>query len=116
MAASAAKMEANRRNAQKSTGPRTEEGKKRSKMNASNTASRAETLVLPEEDPRELEERRAAWTASLGPRCELSSGPSTRPSCIRGVKTGRGGPKRPGLMSGWLTVAPAKGRRREGSG
>ena len=38
MAPSAAKMEANRRNAQKSTGPRTEEGKGRSKMNALNLA------------------------------------------------------------------------------
>ena len=71
MVVSAAKIEANRRNASKSTGPRMEEGKKRSKMNALKHGCRAETLVLPEEDPKELEERRAAWTASLGPRCEL---------------------------------------------
>jgi hypothetical protein len=71
MAISAAKLEANRRNAQKSTGPRTQAGKDRSKMNAVSHGCRAETLVLPEEDPQELEDRRATWTASLGPRCEL---------------------------------------------
>jgi hypothetical protein len=71
MAISAAKLEASRRNAQKSTGPRTEAGKDRSKMNAVSHGCRAETLVLPEEDPQELEDRRATWTASLVPRCEL---------------------------------------------
>ena len=71
MVVSAAKIEANRRNARKSTGPRTEEGKKRSNMNALKHGCRAETLVLPEEDPQELEDRRGGWTASLGPRCEL---------------------------------------------
>ena len=71
MVVSAAKLEANRRNARKSTGPRTQEGKDRSKMNATTHGCRAETLVLPEEDPVELEARRAAWTASLGPCNEL---------------------------------------------
>jgi hypothetical protein len=71
MVVSAAKLEANRRNAHKSTGPWTEDGKNRSKMNALKHGCRAETLVLPEEDPQELEARRAAWTASLGPPCEL---------------------------------------------
>jgi hypothetical protein len=71
MPASEAQIAANRRNAQKSTGPRTEEGKKRSSMNALKFGHRAETLVLPGEDTQELDERRAAWTASLGPRCEL---------------------------------------------
>ena len=71
MAVSPAKLEANRRNAQKSTGPRTQEGKDRSKMNATTHGCRAETLVLPEEDSLELEARRAAWTASLGPCSEL---------------------------------------------
>ena len=58
MAISAAKLEANRRNALKSTGPRTQAGKDRSKMNAVTHGCRAETLVLPEEDPQELEDRR----------------------------------------------------------
>jgi hypothetical protein len=71
MAVSAARLEANRRNARKSTGPRTEAGKNRSKMNPLKNGVRAKTLVLPGEDPRELEDRRAAWTASLMPCCEL---------------------------------------------
>ena len=71
MAISAAKLEANRRNAKKSTGPRTDEGKECSKFNALKHGLRAETLVLPDEDPQDLEDRRAAWTASLAPLSEL---------------------------------------------
>ena len=58
MAVSEAKLEANRRNAQKSTGPRTEAGKKRSSLNAVTHGLRAETLVLLDEDPQVLEDRR----------------------------------------------------------
>ena len=61
MATSQAKVDANRRNAQKSTGPRTEEGKRRSRLNGVTHGSRAETLVLLDEDPQALEDRRAAW-------------------------------------------------------
>ena len=71
MSVSAARLEANRRNAQKSTGPRTEEGKGRSKMNAVKDGMRAQTLVLLDEDPQMLEDRRAAWRASLNPANEV---------------------------------------------
>jgi hypothetical protein len=67
MAVSESKLEANRRNAQKSTGPRTEEGKKNSSLNATKHGLRAETLVLRDEDPEVLEDRRAAWRACLLP-------------------------------------------------
>jgi hypothetical protein len=67
MAISAAKLEANRRNALKSTGPRTDEGKRIAKMNATKHGLRAETLVLEDEDPQVLEDRRAAWRACLVP-------------------------------------------------
>jgi hypothetical protein len=67
MVVSAAKLEANRRNAQKSTGPRTEAGKEIAKMNATKHGLRAETLVVLEEDPQVLEDRRAAWRACLSP-------------------------------------------------
>jgi hypothetical protein len=67
MAVSAAKLEANRRNAQKSTGPRTEEGKKNSSLNATKHGLRAETLVLRDEDPQVLEDRREAWRSCLLP-------------------------------------------------
>jgi hypothetical protein len=71
MTISAAKVEANRLNAQKSTGPRTERGKQRSSRNAVTHGLRAETLVLGEEDPQELEERREAWRACLSPADEV---------------------------------------------
>jgi hypothetical protein len=70
MAISAAKLEANRRNAQKSTGPRTEEGKKNSSFNATKHGLRAETLVLRDEDPQAFEDRKAAWRADLLPAGE----------------------------------------------
>jgi hypothetical protein len=67
MTVSAAKLEANRRNASKSTGPRTEEGKNRSKLNAVTHGMRAATLILLDEDAEALEDRKAAWAASLMP-------------------------------------------------
>jgi hypothetical protein len=48
--ASPAQLAANRRNAQKSTGPRTVEGKQRSSMSALKHGLTARTLVLPHED------------------------------------------------------------------
>jgi hypothetical protein len=68
MAVSEAKLEANRRNAMKSRGPKSAEGKHRSKLNAVKHGMRAATLVLLDEDAEELEDRKAAWTASLLPR------------------------------------------------
>ena len=67
MVVSAAKLEANRRNAQKSTGPRTDEGKEKAKMNATKHGLRAETLIVLEEDPQVLDDRREAWRACLLP-------------------------------------------------
>ena len=45
-----ARLEANRRNAQFSTGPRTDEGKNRSKLNAFRHGLTAQVVVMPEED------------------------------------------------------------------
>jgi hypothetical protein len=45
-----ARLDANRRNAQLSTGPRTEEGKNRSKLNAFRHGLTAQVVVMPEED------------------------------------------------------------------
>src|SRR3954452_15419274 len=56
---------ANRRNAARSTGPKTEKGKEKARGNALKHGGRAATLdimpVLPHEDPEELEQRTAAW-------------------------------------------------------
>ncbi|MFN7998692.1 MAG: hypothetical protein U0Q18_34030 [Bryobacteraceae bacterium] len=63
-------IEANRRNAQKSTGPRTEEGKAKCKMNALRHGRRAETAVLPYENPEELAALKAALTSEWNPQTE----------------------------------------------
>ena len=66
--ATAAQIEANRRNSQRSTGPRTEEGKNRSRMNALDHGCRANILVLPTEDFGQYQEESNAWKLSWQPR------------------------------------------------
>ncbi len=66
--ATAAQIEANRRNSRRSTGPRSQTGKDRSKLNALVHGCRAEILVLPTEDPRLFEDRSRTWRLSLKPR------------------------------------------------
>jgi hypothetical protein len=66
--ATAAQIAANRRNAQKSTGPRIEAGKNRSKFNAVVHGMRSTALVFPDDDPRALQDELEAWTAELQPR------------------------------------------------
>ena len=53
--ASPAQLNANRLNAQRSTGPRSEEGKATSRFNALKHGIEARSLVIPGEDPAELE-------------------------------------------------------------
>jgi hypothetical protein len=65
------RAEINRRNAQKSTGPRTPEGKDRSRFNAVKHGMTAKTLVLPGEDVEALQVRIDAWTADLQPRNDV---------------------------------------------
>ena len=66
--ATAAQIEANRQNCKRSTGPRTQRGKSRSKLNALVHGCRAEILVLPTEDPDLFEDRSRTWRLSLKPR------------------------------------------------
>ena len=61
-------IRANRRNARKSTGPRTEAGKAASSANAlSHGLTAAGTVVLPEEEPEEFERLRQGVIADLAP-------------------------------------------------
>ena len=71
--ASAAQIEANRRNAQKSTGPKTERGKARARRNAITHGMTARTImpVLPQEDPKELEDRTQQAITAMKPRNPL---------------------------------------------
>ena len=96
--ASQARIDANRRNAQRSTGPRTEAGKSRAKLNALKDGSHAKTVnpVLPQEDPIELDgastvvERpqpaKRRRTRAGHHRGRISRGSSTAPA---GIETAR---------------------------
>jgi len=68
--ATAAQIEANRLNAQKSTGPKTDEGKDRVRRNAFKHGMTARTImpVLTQEDPRQLEERTQEWVSDVQPQ------------------------------------------------
>lgn len=65
--ASERQLAANRLNAQKCTGPKTEEGKQRSSMNSLKHGLTAKVIVLPHEDNIEFHEIRAALLQSYQP-------------------------------------------------
>ena len=68
-------IEANRRNSQSSTGPRTPEGKSASRFNALKSGIDAQSLVIPGEDPAGLEaltdEYYARWLPANADECLL---------------------------------------------
>jgi hypothetical protein len=65
------KIEANCRNAQKSTGPKSAEGKGRSRFNSLKHGMQAELPVLPDEDEQAFSWQIDAWTNDLQPRNEV---------------------------------------------
>ena len=65
-----AQAESNKNNAKKSTGPKTEAGKKRSSLNSLIHGLRAEEIVLPGEDPAAFEAERAAWFDDFQPKSQ----------------------------------------------
>ena len=65
--ATPAQIDANRRNAQHSTGPRTPQGKERSSRNATTFGLFCSRLLLPDEDPAELDALRAGIFDRLDP-------------------------------------------------
>ncbi len=69
--ASHRQIAANRRNAKRSTGPRSAVGKARSRRNALTHGLTAQHLVLPDEDPEEFDALREAIFASLAPEDAL---------------------------------------------
>jgi len=68
--ATAAQIEANRRNAQRSTVPNTDEGKSRARCNALRHGMAALTIVpaLPQENPKRLEELTQEWDSDVQPQ------------------------------------------------
>ena len=70
MIVSEARLAANRANAQKSTGPKTLEGKERSRANSLQHGMTGAGIVLPAEDAAEVERRFAALRSQLAPTGE----------------------------------------------
>src|SRR5947209_15171805 len=70
---SPARIEANRGNAQKSTGPKTPEGKAKSRLNGLVHGLRARTLVLPGEDEQEYNRRGEDLARELRPQSALEA-------------------------------------------
>jgi hypothetical protein len=70
-ATSQKRIEANRRNAQKSTGPRTTEGKSRSRFNGLKHGLTASVPVIPGEDPAAYQARVEAMIRSSPPRNQV---------------------------------------------
>jgi hypothetical protein len=60
--------EINRRNAQASTGPRSEAGKQRASMNGTKHGLRSQSPLLPGESPEQLEETYDEWNGYYRPR------------------------------------------------
>jgi hypothetical protein len=65
---SPAKVAAAIQNGQKSTGPKSEEGKRRSRMNSLKHGMTAKTVLLPEENPAEFKELMVGWFDSMKPQ------------------------------------------------
>jgi hypothetical protein len=78
MPASEAQIHANRQNALKSTGPKTAEGKERSRVNAIKHGLTGEGIVLTVQDAAEVERRAAAYQSELRPTTELGRGLARR--------------------------------------
>jgi hypothetical protein len=70
---SAAKTAANRRNAQKRTGPQTAEGKEKAKYNALKHGQTARSVLLPGEDPAALNVLRRELLDDLQPHNSLEA-------------------------------------------
>jgi hypothetical protein len=62
------RAEINRRNSMRSTGPRTPEGKARSRFNAVKHGCRARLPILPGEDPAVYQDRLDTWVDKFAPR------------------------------------------------
>ena len=74
MPASDKQIAANRMNAQKSTGPRTEAGKAISRLNAFRHGFSAKIAPVPGEDQAEVDRQAAMWQAELNPEGSVVKG------------------------------------------
>jgi hypothetical protein len=73
MPTSEARILANRRNSELSTGPKTEIGKMRARMNSRTHGMTATSVTVPEDEAVEIDRRHQALTAELAPGSESGS-------------------------------------------
>ena len=93
---SSKRVEANRKNAARSPGPRSATGKCRSRFNAVKHGMAAKLPVLPGEDPDAFRAHRDAWTAELQPRGQVEHSSSNAPCVSPGSSSGSTAPRPPG--------------------
>ena len=67
------RIEANRINAKRSTGPRTQSGKARSSLNARKHGLTGKNIVIGDEDPKEFDALRVSLEHDLQPSTALES-------------------------------------------
>jgi hypothetical protein len=73
MRASEARIKANQLNAKRSTGPKTPDGKERSRRNGLKHGMTGRGIVIPEEEVNEVEQRHRALQAELAPQSAMGA-------------------------------------------
>ena len=81
---SEARLRANRENAKNSCGPRTDEGKRRSSLNATRHGILSQVIHLPEEDLAAYDEFTCTYVADLKPVGVVETPPMPAPTCCSG--------------------------------
>ncbi len=89
MPSSEARIRANRENAKRSTGPKTEEGKAQSRRNALKHGLAGAGVVLPDKDAAEVERRTAVYAGELMPVGEVEMA-LVRRAALNSVRMERG--------------------------
>src|SRR3954454_3317508 len=98
MPASEARIRANQQNALRSTGPKTPEGKERSRANAYKHGLTGAGVVMPEADAAEVERRAAAFAEELNATGEVGSA-LARPAALSSVRMERGADQQTAALS-----------------
>ncbi len=107
MPASAARIAANQANAKKSTGPKTPEGKERSRRNALKHGLTGAGIVLPEADAAEVERRTAAFAEELLPVGEIEEA-LVRRAALNSVRMERGADRQTAALAGRVRKVEAE--------
>ena len=94
----AKQIAANRRNAQKSTGPRTTEGKAKTRLNPLKHGL-TETIVLPFENPDDYRELQQSVLDDLRPKALSSKSSSSASSSVTGSPNEWTAPSAPGCRA-----------------